>query len=369
MNKQGHFGLFETVALITLVIMSKILYTSIPVVVKSTGTASWYEALISCSVTIIFFLIIYQLIKRFPGMDIVEIYEAVLGKVIGKALGFLFTCYVFYYAATSIREFLVMIKSYVLPNTKESIIYISFIGVIVLIVYKGLESLARLSYISFFPILGGLILILIMAYPYYNPDYIKPYMGYGLKNTITTGVLRSSAYQEVLNLFIIIKSIHDRGNVLKAGLISLVISGIMFSVSLLLYVMMFTYLVGSENLSGIFAMSKAIYFSRYFQRVETIFLFPWVVSSLITSAAACYSALYLYCTTFEINNYKPLILPFSFLIYVLAAMPKNVIEFMQVNLAFVRMYSMVFIYGIPILALLVAVITGKRGEKLSAKEN
>ena len=177
MDKQGSFGLLETIALTSLVIMSKILYTSIPVVVKSTGTASWYETLISCFVSIVFFLIIYQLVRRFPGMDIVEVYEAVLGKVIGKVLGLLFACYLVYYSATSIREFLEMIKAYVLPNTKESIIYISFIGVIVLIVYKGLESLARLSYISFFPILGGLILILIMAYPYYNPDYLKPYMG------------------------------------------------------------------------------------------------------------------------------------------------------------------------------------------------
>lgn len=369
MNKQGHFGLFETIALTALVMVSKVLYTSMAVVVKTTGTAAWYTTLISCIVSIVFFLIIYLLIRRFPGMDIVEIYEAVLGKVIGKVLGFSFACYLVFYTATSTREFFEVIKVYVFPNTKDSIIYISFIGVIVLIVYKGLESLARLSYISFFPILGGLLLILIMAYPYYNPDYLKPYMGYGLSNTLTIGLLRTSTYEEVLNLVIIVKLIHGRGNLLKAGLISLVLAGVIFGISLLSYIMMFTYSVGGEYLSGIFEMSKAIYFSRYFQRVETIFLFPWVVSSLITAASAYYSSLYLYCTTFKINNYKPLILPFSFLIYMLAVMPKNVIEFMQFNLAFVRKYSFSFIYGIPILVLLVAIITGKRSEKPDAKKN
>lgn len=369
MNKQGHFGLFETTALTTIVIVSKIFYTSLAVVVKLNGTAAWQVTIISCIVGIVFFLIAYILMKRFPGMDIVEIYEAVMGKVIGKMLAFLFSCYLIYYTATSSREFFEMIKAYVLPNINDNILYISFIGVVVLIVYKGLENLARLSYILFLPILAGLFLILIMAYPYYNLGYLKPYMGYGLKNTLTTGFLRSSAYEEVFNLVIIVKSIRSMDNFLKSGLISLVLSGVIFTISILAYIMMFTYSVGGANLSGIFEMSRAIYFSRYLQRVEIIFLFPWVVTSLLTAASAYYSSLYLYCTAFKVNNYRPLIFPFSFLIYMLAMIPKNIIELIQVNLIFVRQYSMVFIYGTPLLVLLVAVITDKRGEKPNAKKD
>lgn len=368
-NNQGHFGLFETTALVTIVIVSKIFYTSMGVLVKSTGTAAWYETIISCIASIIFFLLIYLLVKRFPGMNIVEIYEAVLGKAAGRAAAFLWPCYLIYYSAICSREFFEVIKTYVLPNTRDGIIFISFIGVMALISYKGIESIARLSYISFYPVIAGLFLILILAYPNYNPDYLKPYMGYGLKNTLTIGLLRSSAYEEVLTLILIVKSIHGTDNFLKAGIISLVLAGIIFSVSTMLYIMMFTYSVGSENLSGMFHIARTIYFSRYFQRVETIFLFPWVVTSLITCGNAQYLALYIYSTVFKIENYKPLILPFSFLIYILAVVPKNIIEFLNVYLAFIRQYSFGFAYGVPILVLLIAVITGKRGVKPGAKKN
>lgn len=369
MSKQGKFGLFETTALATLVIVSKIFYTSLGVVVKSTGTAAWYGALMACTLSIIFFLIIYLLMRRFPGMDVVEIFEAVMGKFTGRVMGFLYACYLIFYAATSSREFFEVIKTYVLPNTKDSIIYISFIGVIVLIAYKGLESLVRLSYISFFPILGGLLLILILAYPYYNPGYLKPYLGYGLKNTLTYWLPRCAVYEEVLTLIIIVKSIHGMDNFLKAGLTGLILSGIIFSLSAVSYIMMFTYVFGAENLSGMFHMSRTVYFSRFFQRMETIFLFPWVVSSLITAGAACYLSLYVYCASFKINNYKPLIFPFSFLIYMIAVIPKNITDFIQNYLPIVRQYSAINNYGIPILVFLVAVITGKRGEKQSVKKN
>lgn len=369
MSKQGQFGLFETTALVTIVIVSKIFYTSMGVVVKSTGTAAWYETIISCIVSVAFFIMIYLLVKRFPNMDLVEIYETVLGKVLGKVVVFLWPCYLIYYGAICSREFFEVIKTYVLPNTQDGIIYISFIGVMALIAYKGIENIARLSYISFIPIIAGLLLILILAYPFYNPDYLKPYMGYGLKNTITIGIMRSSAYQEVLTLILILKSIHGKDNFLRAGLISLTLSGIIFSISLLSYIMMFSYSVGSENLSGMFHIARTIYFSRYFQRLETIFLFPWVVTSIITCGNALYLALHIYSTIFKIENYKPLILPFSFLIYMLAVIPNNVIEFLNIYLAFIRQYSFGFAYGVPILVLLVAVITGKRGEKTSAKEN
>lgn len=369
MNDQGHFGLLETIALTTLVIVSKIFYTSMAAVVKSVGTAAWYETWVSCFVSIIFFLLICLLMKRFPGMDIVEIYEAVLGKIIGKVLGFTLSCYMLYYAATSLREFFEVIKAYVLPNTKDSIIYISFLGVMALIAYKGLESIARLSYITCLPILVGLLLILVMAYPYYNPDLLKPYGGYGLGKTLTVGFMRSSSFQEVLVLTIIVKSIQGKDNFIKAGLISLALSGIIVSISLLTYTMMFTYSMGGENISGLFQMSRTIYYSRYLQRVETIFLFPWVISALITAAVSKYLALYLYSNIFEINNYKPLILPFSFLIYILAVIPKNVVEFTEIYLPFTREYSLGFVYGIPILVLMIVLITGRRGEKPNAEKN
>ncbi|MDP4089181.1 MAG: endospore germination permease [Bacillota bacterium] len=366
MNKGGKFSVYEGVLLTTMIIVPKILYTSTPVVVKQLGTAAWYGTLISCLAAFIFFLLVCMLMARFPGKNIVKVFEAVLGKVLGKISGIIFSGYILYYAASNLREFLEMIKVYNLPDTPPSIILIAFIAVSTLIAYKGIESIVRISCINFYPIMLGLFIILVLAYPYYDPDYLKPYYGYGLKGTLYVGFLRSSAYQEVMILPIIIASIHSIKDFTKIGLISIVISGFVFSISFLCYVMAYQYTMGKENLSGIFQLSRVIYYSRYFQRVESIFLFTWVISSLLTVSTAFYSSIRVYCQSFNIKNHRPILIPFALLMYVIALQPKNISELIEVNLRFVRQYSLILIFGLPVLVLLIAIIFGKKEDNCDA---
>lgn len=363
MNKGGKFSCFEAICLTTLTITSKILYTSPAAVVKQVGTAGWYMTLISCLVSIVFFLLLYLLMKRFPGKDLIDVFEAVVGKVIGKFVGFIFAAYAIYFTASTSREFLEMIKAYSLPDTFPSIILTTLLSVSILIAYKGLEVIVRISYISFFIVMIGLLIILVLPYQYYDLDYLKPYLGYGLGTTITSGIFRSSAYDEVIMLAIVIKSLHSIKDFKKAGLVSIVLSGIIFSITLLAYTITFQYTMGRENLSGVFQLSRQIYFNRYFQRIEAIFLFTWVIASVVTVSTSFFIAINIYCKSFDIKNHRPIILPFFFLVYMVALIPKNISEVIEINMLIIRQYSFLWVFGIPILVLLIAFILRKKGEK------
>lgn len=360
MNKGGKFSVYEGVLFTTTIIVSKILYTSASVVVKQTGTAAWYSTLVSCITTIILFSLVCTLMNRFPGKGLEKVFEAVLGKILGKISGLFFSGYILYYAASSLREFLEMIKVYNLPDTPPSVIMITFMAVSVLFSYKGIESIVRIASINFYMILFGLFIILAMAFPYYDLDYIKPYFGYGFKETLYVGFLRSSAYEEVLTLPIIMTSIHSVKDCKKIGTISVLLAGLIFSITFLCYLMAYRYTMGSENLSGIFQLSRIIYFSRYLQRVESVFLFAWVISSLITVSTAFYLSIRVYCQSFDIANHRPILLPFALLMYVVALQPKSVSELIDVNLRFIRQYSLYLNYGVPILVLIIALIFRKK---------
>ncbi|OPJ55736.1 GerAB/ArcD/ProY family transporter [Clostridium oryzae] len=360
MNKGGKFSTYEGILFVTITIVSKILYTSTPAVVKQAGTAAWYSTLISCAAAILQYWLMCKLIDRFQGKDLVEVTELVLGKFIGKIMGVLLSGYVVYYAATNLREFLEMIKAFNLPSTPPSVIMITFISVCVLIAYKGLETIVRISYVNFFVIITALIIILLLAIPYYDIDYIKPYFGYGFTKTLSLGFLRSSAYEEVTLLLMINRSLHN-SDYKKIGIVSLILSGIIFSISLLCYLMAYGYDMGRENFSGIFQLSRIIYYNRYIQRVESIFLFAWVISSLLTVSTAFYTSVRVYCQSFEISDHKPILAPFAMIMYALTLQPKNVSELMDINLLVVRQYSMLLTFVFPILVLLIAVIFRKKG--------
>lgn len=360
MTKGGKLSVYEGVMFITLIIVSKILYTSTPVVVKQVGTAAWYMTLVSCIVSIIFFLFVSVLMNRFPGKNLVEIHEAVIGKVAGKIACVILSGGLTFSAASVLREFVEMIKVYNLPDTPPSVISITFIAVIMLLSHKGLESIVRISCINFYPIIFGLCIILVLAMPYYNFDYLKPYFGYGLKKTLYVGFLRSSAYQEFMTLTAIVASIHSIKEFRKIGVISIALAGIIFSISFICYVMTFQYTMGKENLSGIFQLSRMIYYNRYFQRIESIFLFTWVISALITVATGFYISIRVYCQCFEIEDHKPIIPAFALLMYVVALTPKSISELFGKNMYYLRQYSGFFVYGMPILLLIISLVFRKK---------
>lgn len=361
MSKPIQFGLYETVSLISIATVSKIFYTSISVIIETVGTAAWYSTFLSSVVSLLLFLIVYLLMKRFSGKNITEIFEIVLGKFIGKIISLLFCIYSIFYAGSSLREFVEMIKIYNLPYTPPSFIIGTFMAVVVLIAYYGLEGVARISAIFFIPILAGLAIILILTIPYYDFSNLLPIGGYGIVNTISYGLKRSSAYDEAIILAFIISSTHGLKIFKRAGVISISLSGLAISVSVLLNIAAFEYTVASENTSTIFEMARIIYFNRFFQRVESIFLFTWVIASVITVAIAFYIAIHVYCKTLRVTNHRPIILPFSFLLFMVAIYPENISQVIEINIRIMREYSFIFVYGVPILVLIISLLRGKKG--------
>ncbi|HEY9061445.1 MAG TPA: GerAB/ArcD/ProY family transporter [Pseudobacteroides sp.] len=366
MNSEGKIGVFEAVCLTTLIMTNKVFFTSIAFIVQMTGTSAWYTTLVSCAASLIFFYFLYLLLKRFPGKDIPQIYEAVLGKVAGKFLVFLFCVFAVYYSGSTLREFVEMIKVYNLPQTPTSIIMISFLLVAVIVSYFGFECMARVCAICFIPTVAGLLLILLLASPSYSSNLLKPFGGYGIDVTLMSGFLRSSAYMEFTILTIVTGAIGGYGNFKKIGVISILLTGVIFSTSIFCYLLAFGYSSGSENISGIFELSRSIYFNRFFQRVESIFLFIWVISSVITTTVTFYISILIYCKIFKIKNHRPLILPFAVLVFIAAILPRSMQEITQVNVVFLRQYSMFVAYIPSIIVLIIAWIFKKRGQKAGA---
>ncbi|NLI91595.1 MAG: endospore germination permease [Peptococcaceae bacterium] len=369
MIKEGHFGFYEAFSLMTIVLITKIFFASPMVIIKTLGTAAWLGTLVSCATSIVFFFILYSLMKRFPQQDLYQIFESVTGKMVGKSLIIIFGIFLLYSAAVNLREFITVLKIYSMPFTPPGVLIFAFLLVVTALAYVGLEGIARTAFVFFYPVIGSLFLIIILSIPSYDFDYLKPYFGYGLMHTLFIGTLRSSAYDEIVFLAVIIRSIHGLKLFKKAGFSSLLLTGIVFSTCLACIVAAFQYTVGSEHVSGMYQLTRIIYFSRFFQRIEAIFLFIWVITSIITVSFTFYLALSSYCRAFEINNHRPLLLPFSILTFVLALYPSTLAEIIEVHIMILREFSSVILMLIPVMVFILAVVRGKKGVMRNANTN
>jgi spore germination protein (amino acid permease) len=356
MIKEGNIGPQGSLAIATVVLVTKVFYTNPGTVIKGTATASWYVTLLSVLVSLILFQFVYMLLKRFPGKSLSEVFEKVWGKFLGKLLSIVFIAYFIFYAGGNLREFVEMIKTYNLPYTPPSIITITFLLPVAVISYLGLEALARISHTGFYFVIGSLFTILVLDYPLYRIDSIFPLGGNGLNQNLFIGITRNSAYNEMIVLAFFISSLNGLKYFKRASILGLTISGFAISSVILCSIMAFDYTMSTEHFSNLFELSRAIYFGRFFQRLESIFLIVWVTASVISVAAFFYTSISIFCKSFNVNNHKPLIPSFLIITFVVTLLPQDLPAVLSKSTNFQRVHSSLLLYGIPIVTLIISLM-------------
>ncbi len=369
MIKEGKFGVQEAVSLLTITIVSKVFYTSPAMVAKVVGTAGWYMTLISALTATIAFTPVYFLLRRFPGKNIMEANDIVLGKTGGSVFSFLLFFILLVSAAANIREFTEVLIVYAYPLSPSSYIMILLIAIIVFAAYLGLESIARVSRILSGILLIGLAILMVLATKNYKFHRLFPIFGYGLGKTLINGLLRSSAYGDITIIAIFASSLQGISHVKKAGYISLALSGIIITTIIFAFTLSFPYYTGQEATAPMYLAATLIDYGAFFKRLEAMFLFIWNITHMISSSVLFYMSLMIYSHIFNIKDKKPLILPLSIVLFALAMIPDNMNSLITIYMQALRSYGWIIFFPPPALVLILAVIKGRKGESKDAKSN
>jgi spore germination protein (amino acid permease) len=359
MIKDGKFGVSEAVWLLTITITAKVFFSSPSMVATITGTAGWYMTLVSAGATFIVLLLLCSLLKRFPGKNLMDIYEVVLGKSIGMFFSLLLFAVLFITAIANLREFIDVLKVYALPLSPPSYLLILFISIISVLAFLGLETLARFSKLVAYILLAGYVIVLILAIPLYESHRLFPILGHGLWNTISHGLQRSSAYGEVIIIGIMVNSIHGAKHAKRAAYIGLALSGLIISSALLAFSLAFPYYTGQEITAPIYLMASLIEYGRFFQRIEPVFFFIWNISTVIAVAVIFYLSLVVYSHVFRLEDKRPLIIPYAIILFSLCMIPASITQVTGISVQLLREYGWAFFYIPPAVALLAAIIRKK----------
>lgn len=362
MIDEGRFGFQEALWLTTITISSKVFYTSPGIAAGIVGNTSWYMTLISMGTAILGFTFIYFLLKLFPDKDIIYIFHDTMGNILGFIFSTFLGLYLLLLAVITVSEFTEVVKDYVFPLTPPSlIIVIVVVGVLILCVL-GLETLARFAKLSAYIMLFGSILVLAMGIQNYDINRLFPILGYGAGKILITGIIRSSAYSEVIILAVFATSLQGTIFIKKAGYYSLLLSGGLISISLLAFSLTFPYYTAQEMTAPMYEMATLIDYGRFVQRVEPIFLFIWFISSFITISAVFYCFISIYCKMFKIQDIKPIAIGSSIILITVALYQTDLNVMAFQNIQSIRQYGWIPPFILPVIALLVGKIR-KRGVK------
>lgn len=361
MIKDGKFGLQETIWLLVITSTAKVFFTSPAMVARIVGTAGWYMTLISALTAIVGFTFMYLLLKRFPGKNIMEIYDSVLGKITGFVFSFSFFFILLLTAAVNLREFVEVFKVYVYKSTPPLLLTSFLVATMIVMCWWGLEAIARYAKLVIYIMLVGFAGILILSIQNYQWHRLYPIWGYGLDRTVISGLARSSAYGDILIIGIIAKSMHGTKQIKKAGYLSLIFSGILVSISLLAFSLTFSYYSLREITSPMYLMTSLIDYGIFFQRLEPFFMFIWIISSLISTAVLLYMTMLVYSHIFSISDKKPIIIPLGIILAAISMIPQGIISLVKGYVQESRQYSWIFFFVPPLITFVIALVTKKRG--------
>ncbi|MCL5072617.1 MAG: spore germination protein [Actinobacteria bacterium] len=368
MIKEGKFGPHEAICLTTIAISAKAFFTSPSIIANILGTTGWLMTLISAGTAMLGFSFIYLLLKRFPDKDIVEIFEISLGRILGFMFAGALALSMIFVAATRMREFTEVLKVYVLPLSPPSFILGIFVIGAAIMCLLGLETIARFAKLSAYALLLSFILVLALGWKNYDIHRIFPILGYGAWPLVHHGLIRSSAYGEVVILSVIAGSLQGTKYIKRVGFISLVLSGLIISASILAFTLTFPYYTAKEVTSPMYQMTTLIDYGRFFQRIDPVFLFVWNISTFISVIIVFYAFLSIYCKMFRIQDMRPAVIPSTIILFALSMIPRDMASIVFRNVQGLRSYGWVIFYILPLITLIIAKIR-KKGQRKEGEQN
>jgi spore germination protein KB len=312
------------------------------------------------------FLIIYITISRLNGyMSLITILRNCFGNIFGSIISLLYIWYFIHLAALIFRDFgdYFLIVVYTETPILFTIISISF--VVVYALRKGLKVIGRISEV--FCILLSIVIIFVFFsfFKEYDTSSLKPFFAQGFKPIIKNAYnMFAFPFGETVVFLMIFPYIYSKKKMINYSVVGLTVFGLI----------MLSIILRNLMVLDVDMLSRDVYPSHVVYRIIPIMdLDPlldttYIMSGIIKISICIFAATTGIAQLFNLNDYKPFILPTTALIVSISIwVYSNVIEMLQFNEYIWPIYSTPFQVIIPIILLIISFIRKKKENINSSK--
>jgi len=368
MSSKINFGKWEAIYVLVLITCTQIFLNMPRLVVEYAATAGWLLVIYVSILCFIVLWVILKLYKDFEGMDLIDLAEYLAGRAGKIIVGIVLSLYMLFISFVILREFSENMKIIALPLSPISYTSIFFVIGMVVAAYFGLEAMVRINAIAMPIIIISYILILIGISDHFNVTKLAPYLGFGAYNLFVENIPRISLLSGIISIFYMAPFLKSYKVIKEVGYTGLLISAVMLTIASLSYLLIFTYPIATENFLPIYQLSRIFSYGRFFERFESIFLIVWAVSAFLYLSMISFFTIYYIKKAFDLEYYRPLIIPVAIIIFNLSLIPPNLMTAIELENNYFRSYSGIVSFVFPLLLLLACSIKRKLRSKRRRKE-
>lgn len=284
----------------------------VPIVFGIAGRDSWLSLLIALVPGAILTMILADLAKLAPGLSLVEMPNAILGKPIGKVFGLIYACYFLLPAIITIRGLMDFMTISFMPQTPLLFFGIAYLCLCAYGVRAGLESFIRANELLMpFLILAGIILTS-LSIPIKNYQLLLPFMEKGVGPMIQGSIPLLGLFGEIVVITMIHPALNVHTALRKTSLAALLLISLLFIGPLTGPIAIF----GKEASSFVYPTFSEINYIKagFLESLQPIAILLWLAGSLGKVSLFYYASTLGFSQIFGIEDYRKIVVPVGFII-------------------------------------------------------
>ncbi len=359
MIKEGKFGPAEAIILLAVSDVARVFLPYPRHLIELGGPAAWMSPIGGFAIAMVGVYMMSLILKKNPDNTIIEITEEAFGPALGITFNLLITAFFISVCFLFIREFSEALIIAALPETPISVLATAYLAIGLLGAYLGIEAIARATRFTYIYIFGGIVLLLLTLSPQWNFDNLFPVLGNGIFPVFGLGTFSSAAVTEIILAAVLVQAIGGAGLYMRINFFAALIAFTILSVLLAVSVLTIGQDISIETTLPFYRLSRNIFLGRFFQRIEAIFIIIWSIVGALKIALTLYGAAVSLGRTLKLPDYRPLIWPLGTLIFIFSFLPPDLPATIRLDIDFLRPFTHVPNYLLPLFLLIVYWIKGR----------
>ncbi|ARJ37699.1 spore gernimation protein [Sporosarcina ureae] len=281
---------------------------------------AWIAAIIGMGIGLLVIWLFTTIALWFPHLTYIQINEKIFGKWIGKAVSVLFVSMAALYTASLLYYSSTFITTNMMPNTPPLALNILMMGIVVMGVRLGLETIARSAEIFIVVFFILFLILVVFISPEIKFENLQPIFETGTKTLVQSSIyfVTSSSLNAIVLLMIFPSLINKMKQAKKSFLIGNLIGGI--------FIFIFTFLsisvVGADDTARQiypgYELAKRINVGDFLQRIEELMGFLWFIALYFKTILYFYASVLGIAQILNLQDYRPLTLPLGMIAVILS---------------------------------------------------
>ncbi|WP_158211662.1 GerAB/ArcD/ProY family transporter [Alkalihalobacterium alkalinitrilicum] len=322
----GKVGTRELFAILAITVGIKLSDGTPMLLLEAGKNATWVIPILAGVFILLPTLIILSLLKKYEDKNLVDLIFNVTGKYIGFIFCLIILLAIIFANALNQRTTVNIISTMFFPTTPVVIIFILLMGGSFAIARLGLEAVARTAWIVL-PYLKGVLLFLFLFILFeIRFDYLFPIAGPGLDVLVQKSLSFHTIFFEFILFALFFPFVRDHKSYKTGTLIALGFIVAEMTITMAYFVMLFDYPQVKHIAFPFQQLTKMLELGTIVESYEGFYLSFWIMASVVRFAIYLLFSVFIIQSMFQVNEFKPLLLPLACITLLIGLFPENQTE-------------------------------------------